>query len=117
MTIVPYIFGIIVLNKSMSERMCQNFLQLNTEKTEIIVFGTKEERLKVSALLDSMTLKSTNQVRNFGVVMDSDLGNFNSHIKTIIKSAYYHLKNIAIEGFLSKQDTGKPFHFQQAKLL
>ncbi len=39
--------------------------------------------------------------------MDPDL-NFNSHIKTITKSAYYHLENIAgIKGFLSKQNTEK----------
>ena len=54
-----------------------------------------------------MTLKPTNQARNLGVVLDSDL-NFNSHIKTITKSAYYHLKNIArIKGFLSEEDTEK----------
>ena len=90
--------------------MCQNFLQLNTDKTEIVVFGPKEQRSKVTAHLESMTLKPTNQARNLGVVLDSDL-NFNSHIKTITKSAYYHLKNIArIKGFLSKEDTEKLVH-------
>ena len=34
------------------------------------------------------------QAGNLDAVMDSDL-NFNSHIKTIIKSAYHHLKNIS----------------------
>lgn len=42
--------------------------------------------------------------------MDSD-SNFNSHIKTITRSAYYHLKNIArIKGCLSKEDTDKFVH-------
>lgn len=101
------LYSLIKYMEQINEWMCQNFLQLNTEKTEIIVFGPKEERLKVSAYLDSMTLKSTNHTRNLGVIMDSDL-NFNSHIKTITKSAYYHLTNIArIKGFLSKQDTEK----------
>ena len=38
--------------------------------------------------------KPTDKARNLGVVMDSDLS-FNSHIKTVTKSAYYHLKNIS----------------------
>lgn len=76
----------------------------------MIVFGPNKERLKVSAYFDSMTLKSTNHARNLGVIMDSDL-NFNIHIKTITKSASYHLRNIArIKGFLSKQDTEKLVH-------
>ena len=82
------------------------FSTTKLRKSEIIVFERlKEERLKASAHLDSMTLKPTNQARNPVVVMDLDL-HFNSHIKTITKSAYYHLKNITrIKGFLSKQDT------------
>ncbi len=33
--------------------MCQNFLQLNKEKTEVVAFGNKDEVLKVNAYLDS----------------------------------------------------------------
>ena len=66
---------------------------MNKQKTEMIVFGAKEERLKVIAELQSADFKTTNKARNLGVVMDSDL-HFNSHITTVIKSAYYHRKNI-----------------------
>ncbi len=84
--------------------MCQNFLQLNKDKTEVIVFGAKEERLRVSTQLQSVMLKATDQARNLGVVMDSDL-NLNNHIKTTTKSAYYHLKNISrIKTLLSQQE-------------
>ena len=87
--------------------MCQNFLQLNKDKTEIIVFGAKEERVKVTVHLESLSLKPKDQVKNLGVIIDSDL-NFNSHIKSIRKSAFYHLKNIArIRGYMSKQDLEK----------
>ena len=89
--------------EQINDWLCQNFLQLNKDKTEVIVFGAKEEQLKVSTQLQSIMLKTTNQARHLGVVMDSDL-NFNSHIKTITKSNY-HLKNVSrIKGFMSQQE-------------
>ena len=82
---------------------------LNKDKTEVMVFGAKAERIKVSAELQSAMFKTTDKVRNLGVVMDSDLS-FNSHIKTVTKSAYYHLKNISRIKGLSQQDLEKLVH-------
>lgn len=45
--------------------MRQNFLQLNQEKTEIVVFGPKKERLEVSDHLDSMSFKTMNEPEIF----------------------------------------------------
>uniref|UniRef100_A0A672L323 Reverse transcriptase domain-containing protein n=1 Tax=Sinocyclocheilus grahami TaxID=75366 RepID=A0A672L323_SINGR len=90
--------------------MCENFLQLNKEKTEVIAFGNKDEVLKVNAYLDSRGLTTKNQVRNLGVILETDLS-FSSHVKAVTKSAYYHLKNIArIRGFVSSQDLEKLVH-------
>ena len=45
--------------------------------------------------------------KNLGVVMDLDLS-FKSHIKTVTKSAYYHLKNISrTKRIMSQQDLEK----------
>ncbi len=81
--------------------MCQNFLQLNKEKTEV---------LKVNAYLDSRGQTTKNQVRNLGVILETDLS-FSSHVKAVTKSAYYHLKNIArIRCFVSSHDLEKLVH-------
>lgn len=90
--------------------MCQNFLQLNKDKTEIIVFGAKKERLRVTQHLHSLSLKTSNKTTNLRVIMDSDL-HFDSHIKSVTKLAYYHLKNVArLRGLMSAQDLEKLVH-------
>ncbi len=87
--------------------MCQNLLQLNEEKTEVIAFGNKDEVNKVNAYLDSRSQTTNNQVKNLGVILETDLS-FSSHVKAVTKSAYYHLKNIArIGSFVSSQDLGE----------
>uniref|UniRef100_A0A3P9MAR3 Reverse transcriptase domain-containing protein n=1 Tax=Oryzias latipes TaxID=8090 RepID=A0A3P9MAR3_ORYLA len=88
--------------QQISAWMQNNFLQLNSDKTEVIVFGPQKQRESVSSYLHSLSLKPSNQVRNLGVIMDSDL-NFNSHIKSVTSAAFYHLKNIA-KNIISKRD-------------
>lgn len=39
--------------------MSQNFLKLNMDKTEAVLFGAKEEKLKVSTRLQSVMLKDS----------------------------------------------------------
>uniref|UniRef100_A0A3B3DKG4 Reverse transcriptase domain-containing protein n=1 Tax=Oryzias melastigma TaxID=30732 RepID=A0A3B3DKG4_ORYME len=96
--------------EDINDWMCHNLLQLNKNKTEVIVFGAKEKRLDVTTELQSIQLKTTNQARNLGVVIDTDL-KFDKHIKAVTKSAYYHLKNISrIKDLMSKQDLEKLVH-------
>ena len=96
--------------EEINEWMQQNFLQLNKDKTEIIVFGPQKQRQSVISHLEKRSLIAKSQVRDLGVILDSDL-NFNSHIKTVISSAYYHLKNIArVRGMMSKKDLETLIH-------
>ncbi len=68
------------------------------------------EVLKVNAYIDSRG-QTTKNVKNIGVILETDLS-FSSHIKAVVtKSAYYHLKNIArIWSFVCSQDLEKLVH-------
>lgn len=55
-----------------------NFHQSNKEKTDMIVFGNEEKRIKVFAQLQSRAMKAKSQVRNLHVLIDSYL-NHPSH--------------------------------------
>lgn len=80
-------------------------LHINKDKIEVNVFGDQEGPFQVSTHLGK--LKTRNQARNLDVVTDSDLM-FDSHIKTIKMSTYYHLKNLSrIKGLMSQQDLEK----------
>ena len=93
--------------------MARNFLLLNSDKTEIIVLGPRHLRESFSSdltAIDGISLAPSTTVRNLGVLFDQDLS-FNSHIKQISKTAFFHLRNIAqIRPILSQSDAEKLVH-------
>ncbi len=80
-------------------------------KNKFIAFGNKDEVLKVNAYLDSRVQTTKNQVKNLGVILETDLS-FSSHVKAVTKSAYYHLKNIArIRCFVHAFITSRVYYY------
>lgn len=74
--------------------MTSNFLFLNSQKTEVIVFGPKIPRNMVSnqiLTLDGITLASSNIVRNLGTIFDHM--SFNMHMKHLCGTAFLHFHN------------------------
>ena len=53
--------------------MLQNFLQLNHEKTEILIVGTETQRKMIYEKLGSLASYTKPEVRNLGVILDSEL--------------------------------------------
>ncbi len=90
--------------------MSQNFLQLNKDKTKILVISNDVRRGSIASHLDSLSLKNSNQAKNLGIIFDSDLS-FKKHISIVTKTAYYHLRNIyKVRDILSSSDSEKLVH-------
>lgn len=92
---------------------CLNKLSLNAEKTEFILFGTKQQRNKVHSddsklAFDGLDITPSDCVRNLGVVFDKDLSMAN-HITKVCQISFLNIRNLRrIRSFLD---------FNSAKLL
>ncbi|TWW74291.1 hypothetical protein D4764_14G0002920 [Takifugu flavidus] len=77
--------------------------------TEVMVFGPEplRDRLDHMITLDGISLTSCLSVRNLGVTFDQNVS-FNSHIKLVSRSAFFHLRNITrIRKLLTWHDAEK----------
>ncbi len=91
----------------------QNFLQLNSSKTEAILVGTPHQIQ--TSVISSITFSGQNitlstSVLNLGVKMDSHL-TFETHVKQMCKTSFFHLRNIArLRPMLTLADAEKLVH-------
>ena len=70
-------------------------LKLNSDKTEVLLFGTKLHRKEFmkhfpAKLLD---ITGTDSARYLGVVFDGGL-NFRKHISLVRRYCYYHIRDL-----------------------
>ncbi len=70
--------------------LAQNFLFLNEDKTEVIVFGSNENSQYICPDLDCLSVFRSSQVRNLGVLVDQHL-KFDNLISSVIGSSFYQL--------------------------
>ena len=86
-----------------------HFLQLNKEKTAVILFGRKDGKDKMATLFRAKGFEVRTKVRNLGVIIDNDL-NFDNHMRAVTRTSFYHLKNIAkLRDLMSQSDLEKFF--------
>ena len=76
--------------------MAVNMLKLNTDKTELLYFHSRfRPRLQLNPIqLGSDVIFPSSHAKNIGVIIDSSM-TMSRHINAIVKSGYYHLRNIA----------------------
>ena len=93
--------------------MTSNHLKLNSNKTELMVVAPKSLLRKAGDLLlkvEGCSITPSPVVCNLGVILDPTLS-FQSHVKNVIRFAFYHLKNIArLRPSLSDLVTETLFH-------
>ena len=90
--------------------MTQNELQLNTEKTEAMLIGTRQKLSSISVntlQLDNNTVPLSDSVKSLGVLLDSTLC-MENFISQTAKSCYYQHRRISsVRKYLSTEATGK----------
>lgn len=74
--------------------MRQNFLQLNSNKTKVMLLGCPRQLRNLLTVIYGLEVKSSSEVRYLGVVFDASL-TFKSHIRNVTKVSFFHLRNIA----------------------
>ena len=76
--------------------MSANRLKLNTDKTQIILLGTRQQLVKVkrkSVSLDGVDIPFSDDDTCLGVVFDNEL-KFCTHIKRLAGKCFYHLHHM-----------------------
>ena len=90
--------------------MTQNKLQINSEKTEAVLIGTRQKLPSISVntrQLDDTTVPLSDSVKSLGVLLDSTLS-MENFISQAAKSCYYQLCRISsVRKYLSTEATVK----------
>ncbi|KAF7647519.1 hypothetical protein LDENG_00171160 [Lucifuga dentata] len=76
---------------AIKEWMANNFLQLNCEKTEVLLIGL--ETITPPILFGSLPIKSC--CRNLEIILFDQHLNFEQHVKSLSRNCFYQLRNIS----------------------
>ena len=93
--------------------MRQNFLILNDEKTEFLLFGSRQQLSKVSLpfiKIGDSQITPSSQARNLGVIFDSTR-TLKPHISNIVRVSSFHIRNISqIRKYLNQSAAEQIIH-------
>ena len=94
--------------------MFENYLKLNEEKTEVIVFLSKSYDTSgiddFSLKIGDKVITSTSVVRNLGIYMDTHLS-MDQQVNNICKSTMFHVRRVGqLSKYLDRPATEKLIH-------
>ena len=88
--------------------MKSNFLKLNGDKSEYLIFGSAKNLNKLnvrSVHMDQASVSRASHARNMGVIFDSNF-TLEAHINKLCSNAFYHIRNISkVRAYLSPEST------------
>jgi hypothetical protein len=93
--------------------MTDNFLKLNSDKTELLFFGSRNSLSKLNIptiQINDCSIIPTTSARNLGAQFDNHM-NMNNHVNSVCKSANFHIRNISsIRKYLNEGTTKHLVH-------
>ena len=93
--------------------MRQNFLKLNNEKTELMIFGSPSSLRKlghISIKVGDQTINTSTTIRNLGVYYDPSL-KMETHVNSIVRGTNMYLYNLArVRKYLTTSTTQTLVH-------
>ncbi len=90
--------------------LAHNFLSLNENKTEVIVFGPSDNSQTICLDLGSLSVFRSSRVWNLGVLLDESLY-FDKHTSSLISSSLYQLRLLSkIKPFLNPKTLEMTVH-------
>ena len=99
--------------KEIRQWMKSNFLKLNDEKTEFLLFGSHQQLSKINIdhiRIGDSPIAAVSKARNLGAFFDSFM-TMTPHISNVIRSSAFQLRNISrIRKFLSRNATEQIIH-------
>ena len=94
--------------KDIKAWMAANVLKFNDNKTEVMVFGSRDDRAFMD--LGSLQPYVKSSVTNLGVIMDSNF-NMDKQINSVVKSSFYQLRRLSkVKSVLSFDDFERLIH-------
>jgi len=74
--------------------MSNNSLQLNADKTEVLIIASDSIAPTVAKSIGSLSSAVRSNLRNLGVTFDQAM-HFDQHVKSLTRTCFFHLRNIA----------------------